>query len=271
MKKIVAFGNCQAGQIASLLEVMLPRTGYKINSYSNNARTGEQKSVHEVMAAIKQADVLIYQPLSENHGKLSESGLLSRVKDDCAAISFSYLYNSGITALGQAPKGGKRSYGLIFGEDVLRERLAAGAGRADLKLAYEAGTLDFKVRERFAASLAEMKRRETRTSIRLGDFIQRHYQATQLFLTHSHPTNAVFFELLRQLTVLTDLPIDLEGTQPDALPSLFQTNYPLSPHDVREHGYQFAPHADWLAKGHQLIDLVVDEWETEQQAEAQPA
>jgi hypothetical protein len=258
LKRIVTFGNCQADALASLLRRALPATSYSVSFYSNNARTGDLRPEQEILGAVREADLVVFQPLDDEYGVLSEASIRATVRSPDAAVSFPYLFNSGICSLVHAPQALQRSYGMVFGEETIIRRLEQGASVGAVIDEYIEGSLDFGLPQRFERCLVELERREKSTAIGLSGHIRRNYRRRRQFLTHHHPTTDLLVELCEQLRALTDLPIDLatlrriQGENAAGLPGArFQA--PVSPHDASILGYEFGHDPDWIELGAGLI------------------
>jgi hypothetical protein len=272
LKRIVTFGNCQADALASILRRVLPASSYSLSFYSNNDRTGDLRPEQEILGAVRQADLLVYQPLDAQFGALSEANIRATARSADSAVSFSYLFNSGICSLGardlwcgsddgrvgHAPEARQQSLGYIFGEETIVGRLEQGASVEAIFDEYVEGLLDFRLPERFERCLNELERREQSTAILLSGHIRRNYRRTRQFLTHNHPTTDLLVELCEQLRALTGLPIDLaalrriEGENAAGLPG-GRLQSPVSPHDVSILGYEFGHDPDWAERGAGLI------------------
>lgn len=259
LKRIVAFGNCQADALASFLRRALPATRYSVSFYSNNSRTGNLRPEQEILGVVREADLLVFQPLDDQHGALSEARIRATVRSADAAVSFPYLFNSGICSLAHAPQALNHSYGFVFGEETIIGRLEQEASVRRIIDEYVEGLLDFSLRERFESCLVELERREKSTAIVLSGHIRRNYRHRRQFLTHNHPTTDLLVELCEQVRALTDLPIDLgalrriEGENAAGLP--FE-EAPVSPHDAAILGYEFGHDPDWIERGADLIRQV---------------
>ncbi len=44
------------------------------------------------------------------------------------------------------------------------------------------------------------------------------------------------------------------------MPNLPNTNCPVTPYDIKAHGYEFSADEDWAEKGISLIELIIDHW-----------
>lgn len=257
--KIVLFGNCQAGHLRGLLSTTMVASNINISYFSNNARTGNRKPDCEIVAAISDCDVLIYQALSSAHGQLSDENIKKTISQDCISISFPYIFNSGISSLCHAPMAGTKSHGHVFGEEIIINQIESGKSKERIIHDYKIGDIDFNVLSRFNESISQMKQRELSTDIKLTEFILQNYKNEKLFLTHNHPANILFYEMIRQIYAILALPLmnsDLMNIL--SAPSLKQTNCPISPYDVEAHGYKFGNDEDWMVKGVSLIELIVN-------------
>jgi hypothetical protein len=272
MNHIVTFGNCQADGLAKLMRMVLPDRGYEVEFLSSNARTGGMQSADEILSTIRRSSVLIFQPLGERHGPLSEPGIRAASTDCTAVLSFPHIFNSGIAGLSHAPyHDGGKPFGAIYGEEKVLDLLRGGATRGEVVDAYLAGAIDFELPERFGSCLTEMLRREEATDIRVGAYIAENFRAERLFVTHNHPTTALLAEMCVQVAAYAGLPIDLE-----ALRSIEDQNVgggrtdqaPVSPHDAKALGYRFAPDPIWEEIGPRLIGKIADAFEVEGPARA---
>jgi len=256
-KNIVIFGNCQAGHIKLIINKLLSDTQFNVEIYSNNFREEMMKSSSEIISAIGCADIFIYQPLGEKHKELSEKNLLNNVvKDSCKSLSFTYIFNSGVYSLCHAPFSGKNSYGTVYGEEEIIKLINDFNSKDTIIQKYKHGEIDFRLIKRFEQCLGEMKRRESSTTIKLSKFIGEHYRHQKLFISHNHPSNIIFYEILRQIQNTIDIPLNLERIR--EISELPETNSPISPYDVKIHNYRFPYDETWYVKGKELIEKIVE-------------
>ena len=268
----MTFGNCQLDALASLLRRALPATSYSVSFYSNNERTGDLRPEQEILGAVRQADLLVFQPLDDRHGALSEASIRATVRNADSAVSVPYVFNSGICSLsavqlgrdvehgsvGHAPQDRQDALTKIYGEETIIGRLEQGASVEAIFDEYVEGSLDFGLPERFESCMVELERREQGTAIVLSNHIRRNYRRRRQFLIFNHPTTDLLVEVCEQLRTLTDLPIDMaalrrtEDENAAGLPGgRFQS--PVSPHDKSILGYEFGHDPDWVERGAGLI------------------
>jgi len=285
MHRVTTFGNCQADALASLLLMSLPDSGYSVEFFSNNQKTGGMKSPEQILESVAESDILIFQPLDERHGLLCEESIRSTASG--TAITFPYLFNSGISSFCHNIAGAKRrtgptaqkrpaervygnsparhSYGNIFGEEPIIAMLEAGRHESEIIDAYREGSINFQVRARFDWCLGELQRREEPIDIKIADHISRNYRVARQFLTHNHPTTNLLTEICASIGRLGDLPIDVEvlrAIDDENVADLpgGRRRCPVSPHDAEELGYEFGHDVDWLPLGSGLIKLICDEY-----------
>ncbi|ETR69148.1 MAG: hypothetical protein OMM_04122 [Candidatus Magnetoglobus multicellularis str. Araruama] len=260
MRNMVVFGNCQGYKLKELLSAVLPASEFDISYFSNNIKSGYMKPNQEILSEIGECDILIYQPLSDSHGELCDENIRKIIKSKCKVISFPYIFNSGTYSLSHAPCYNGHRYGFIFGEEVIIDLLKSGKSKEDIIHDYRKGAIDFNLTARFNKCLTEMKRRELSTDIKLSEFISHNYNKAKFFITHNHPSNIVFHEMIRQIMTIVPLPIDQSKIQKSAIPDLPETTCPITPHDITTHSYQFKTHEDWFIKGSSLIELIADNY-----------
>jgi hypothetical protein len=261
MKYITICGNCQAEALAKLIKIGLSEVDWQVEYFSNNNRLCNMKSVQEIIQGIKRSDIFIYQPLGESHGELSENNIRQIVKQETDMISFTYIFNSGMYSMGHAPMVQKHSYGIVYGEEIIVELLKQYDVHTIIDF-YRKGLINFDLINRFQTCMAEMKRREEKTDIKLSGFIQDNYQKSKLLITHNHPTTRLFIEICCQVKRLTRLPFssDCFDIEKENIANLPEPTTPISPYDVKTHGYRFAHHEDWVTEGTNLIKLISDHY-----------
>ncbi len=227
---IVCFGNCQAMQIARYLDAYLDKNVYNIYLLSNYDETF---SSHETVRAVSNADYIIYQPLNHTYEDLSEANIRQLAKEDAKFVAFPYIYNGGLYSL-------ETDATKIIGEDTILELFNSGVSKENIMAMRERGEINFNLKEKFNESLNVMRQREEKTDVKLSDFIQNNYLEVQLFLSHNHPTNILFDEVIRQINDILDLGIELSSNT--FIPPLCETVAPITRFDRLEHGYKWYPY-----------------------------
>lgn len=253
-KRVVCFGNCQASHIGSLLNIFAYNL-YEIKTYFNYKDNINKK---DIINSIIDADIVIYQPLSDRYGELSHKNIEKIAKENnTKTITFPYIYNNGIYSL---------EFGdikTIHGKDIILDLYKKGKTVQDILEDYWNHKINFRLKERFFKSLNIMREREKDLDIQLCDFIESNYKDKKLFHSYSHPTNTVFFEILRKLQHI--LSVTFKINQDKALPRLATTLSPISPYDITTHEYKFKPTycRGWYTQGEAIIRLIISNYENE--------
>jgi len=256
--KIAVLANCQGQPITKFISACLD--GFDATYISNNARTGDFASPETILETLGTFDVLVYHPLGAEHGAISEAAI-RQAYPQLPIIRLAYIFNSGTMSLGYAPFSGKNSYGEVFGEEAIIAMIQQGLSPAQIATRFEQGDGLPSLPDRFRADLNTLRQRERGFELKITDFIAENYHDSFLFLTHNHPTAALFRPLFRRLTALI-APEQLAALEQriDALPpstyDLPPTGGAISPFDAKVQNYRFGYHSDYQKKQAHLIDLV---------------
>lgn len=246
---VVCFGNCQAMQICRYLMVYLDSSKYNVFLFSNY---GEAFSSQNTIQAVSNADYIIYQPLNDTYDDLSEANIRTLAKEHAQFVSFPYIYNDGLYSL--ETDGTK-----IIGEDIILNLFLNNVYIDDIIAMRARGEIDFRLKEKFQKSLDIMREREKYTDIKLADFIQNNYLEVQLFLSHNHPTNILFDELIRQLSDILNFNIKIDSNV--FIPPLCETVAPITPQDKAQHGYKWNPYRFHSSHASDvIIELIINRY-----------
>lgn len=207
MKKLcLLYGNCQMDGVAHFLRKTRMADDFDFVIVHNwQLMMGEQlpKVLYE---SLPKAHVVVYQPCRgyDCRDKSQVPGtheLLNRAPR-AKGISFAYQFNHGFFPLVKLSDGRN---GWITSDQVKRRvdgidrRDPIGFSRARVIVDYQSGNLAFDCCRRFIECIAEQGRREKETDVRMVPWIVQEYRRQRLFLTHNHPTSALFAELATQI------------------------------------------------------------------------
>lgn len=204
MKSFVSWSNCQGGGALFFLARTRLANEYSLRQLNNWQAILLEISHQSIYDALREADVLLYQPTTELQcvdGTIfpaSDELIRRYCKPDCLKISFSYVFSHGFfPVLNVSPgPGGWITAALlkqrVWGPDSLSRH-------HDLMRDYNAGRLHFDCAKRFVECAAEQSKREQETDIKMVPWILQNYRKQRLFLTQNHLTSAVFAELARQI------------------------------------------------------------------------
>lgn len=251
-KKIFCFGNCQAEMIAQYINIF----GVKdyIASAQRNYIKIDQTKIIELM---KQADIIIYQPLSIKYGKLSYQNIQTiSEKYNKLLITFPYIYNDGLHSLeydGNLMK--------FKGDDIIKELVRKNYSKDMIYNLYENNKIDFKLQLRFKNSMKILEQKENVTNIKISNFIKKNYQKNNLFFGYDHPTSVIFIEIINQINkfLISPIKINLKNN----LPELSNYLAPISKYDIQIHKYTFmnnyleSYHHEQLILGNLIISKIL--------------
>lgn len=209
--KIFVYANCQGQAFKTFLPQL--KDGLAIRHVENWLALSGEIPVDSFLSDLREADVLIYQPIGEQHGFLSTSdkvdSLIGAVRPDCQLISFPYIYNDGLWPM--LEEGGK-----VLNGSVVDPLLEAGAGEEEIFAAYDEDRLDFRFAERLENTVRILADREAETDVRVADFISNQFRRQELFLTQNHPTTPTIVEMINQVAPrLWDAPRVLDAAEFD--------------------------------------------------------
>jgi hypothetical protein len=251
-KNIVCFGNCQAVHIAYFLEIFAHKL-YNVVFYHNYVQPLDDE---KIISEIKKADVLIYQPLSDEFNNVSYSNIKKLVKKfDVKLITFPYIYNNGMYSLESDIEKN------FFGEEIILKLYKSGKNKEEILRLYSEGKIDFKLKDRFENSLSIMKKKENGLSIQLTKYIVKNYRKKKLFHCCNHPSNDIFYVILKKIKNI--LQVDFKIKKNSNFNHLYASLVPISPYDVETRKYEFSPDYmhEWYYKGSAIINLIILKYE----------
>lgn len=198
MKKFVVFANCQSGAVARTMmenEEFSSRYQWSHIAPVQNLR---ESHVGEVLTKVREADLLIYQPVSEapkRPREMTSDYLLGLAKEDCEAISFPSIYFDGYFPHLQTLNGTVSVLNLVHDYFIVyacavglsKEQCYSLINREDLypeKLS----------RQLVDKSLQQLRDRESKEGIDIpvSDFIEANYKRKKLFNQFNHPKRDLF-------------------------------------------------------------------------------
>ncbi len=253
--KVTFFGNCQIATVSHYASAVCENIDAVY--MSNNVRTGDFLGVEEIYENLKSCDIIVCQPLDEGHGQLSINQLKSNFSHK-HIITTPYIFNSGITIIGYAPMSPKFSYGEIYGHEHITKILdrdeSAAAVIAEIEHGNDLGSI-----ARFHECIEELISRETSLDVIISGLMRESYQDELLMITHNHPTNFVFVNIIEQILKIMDMPYDHHHLQSlkDVDNQLTYTGAPYIPQDVDRLGMKFGFHADWKEKISHFVDMLI--------------
>jgi hypothetical protein len=205
MKHVVLIGNCQCSGLRSVLSYTNFNEKYHVTQYANWQMIENNES--PPIRDLSNADVIIYQPLSDVYGCFSTNpenpnNMMSMCKPDSIALSFPRIHNNSIWPIFKKHKH-KDEY---YGRELLSYYTSQHILTQDQFLyLYDNHILDFKMQDRFNYNMAITKQKEHNTDIKVHDYIIKNIDKTRLFLTQDHPTTTIFHHCVTQMLDTLDI------------------------------------------------------------------
>lgn len=202
-KQLVVFANCQGPAVCAAMRQNVPGfdEAYEVRHLVNWTHLlNDDEPVPE--EALRSADVLLYQPLQEKHGRYCTDNVLRFVRPECVRVSMPYIYFSALWPAypAQGPAYVQYSPEPLVGSHStfdVRERMARAGGGA-LAL-YRANALPFGLAERARTSLAILREKELHTDVKVADFVEANLRRLPLFDICNHPRPPVLVHCANQV------------------------------------------------------------------------
>lgn len=252
-RTIVGYGNCQVGNIVRMLgqhpEFAAQYDVAGAILLQNFSMIQCQLPIpYETIAS---ADLIIYQPTSDEHGVYATSQLLTHCKPDCIRLSFPYIYNyafwevlvfaDGDTKVGHSA----RRYAHLNHQPITRLK-EQGLSFDAIAQKILARDMDWDFGRRYAETQAILRAKEADCTAKVADFIDAHHRTTLLFYTQNHPTAAVLLHVVRQFlqTLGYDPTLLPTGLRADYAPKTEVPNFPIGWFAWKHYGFTFVKEPD---------------------------
>jgi len=244
MKKLcILFGNCQLNAIETMLNYSTFYDTYYVVKYANWQLLKSSTMTIPILQ-LQNADLIIYQPLSDIHGcystnKNNPDSFFRLLKDTCKVISFPRIHNNAIFPIFH-----KNKTRIIYG--TVKNQIQS---LEELYSLYDNNKIDYDFDERMKLNYKLSKEREENTDVKIIDYIMNNIKKYKLFLTQDHPTKYVFNEVVRQICCILQIPYDTEkyldaveniiGAE-DSMYHREDCQYPLSRYAIRHFGFEYS-------------------------------
>lgn len=205
MKRIVVYGNCQAGPIGRLIE--RATTGFEVVRVPP-VHTILSTEILEIENLFRSADIVLGQPIGANWGRLGSESLKSFFEGS-SWIEFPSIYFGGLFPYLQYARNGvggvfRGPLGDYHDKRILKSFIN---GSSELECLVDLLKLNENYcKSHFIKSLNESRDRERNLQIQIMPYIEKHLTETRTLYTFNHPTNAVLWNIVIQF-------LDLIGTQ----------------------------------------------------------
>jgi len=252
MKQCIAFGNCQVGVLKLYLSELSPFfEEYEFHAYANWELI-QNNTMAIPIHKLKEADLVIYQPLGDEHGcystnKKSPDSFFNLLKPSCQTISFPRIHNNALWPVFLKHSQRGDMYGTIKNSVNSVDELIH---------LYHANRLDYDFLNRLNRNYTIGKEKEEETDVKIVDFIYDNLRTHKMFLTHDHPTSIVFNNIANQICDILDIPYDYKKGLtfdeniwglPDSVYKHKNNQYPISRYSINSLGLQYKTEEDSVA------------------------
>jgi hypothetical protein len=204
-KKCITFGNCQAGALKKyLFELSSFGEIYDFQSYANWELIKDNKLAIPIQQ-LKEADLVIYQPLNDVYGcystnKNNPESFFNLLNENCKTISFPRIHNNAIW-----PVFRKHADPFMYGK--INNNIK---DLENLIYLYNNNQIDYNFKNRLEENYKISKEKEATTDVKIVDYIYDNMRKYKMFLTHDHPTSRVCNEVAKQICSILKIDYDYE-------------------------------------------------------------
>jgi len=208
IKNIVIYSNCQGNGISFFLKKIFPNS--TINIINNYDIIWKKKKID--VTALQQADLFIFQPISETHGIYStvpntKNNIMSYLKTDCKTISFPYIYNDSLWVIIPPAKidnyiGNYNKMNKYVNTLPIEKLKSEGKTLDEVINLYNTNKINFNYKERYDNSIRILKMKEDMCDVIVSDYIEKNIMKEKLFFTQNHPTTNIFIHCVNQILSL---------------------------------------------------------------------
>lgn len=245
MKNCILFGNCHCSGVKKFLEYSTFFEQYEVQQFANWELIKDNNNMVIPTHLIKDADLVIYQPLSDVYdcystNKQNPDSFFQLLKDDCKTVSFPRIHNNALFPIFHKNNCKQLFYGTIKNQVDSLQQLA---------YLYKNDLIDYDFTNRMNNNYRISKDKEADCDIKIADFIYNNVSNEKLFLTQDHPTSFVFNKLTSLICEQLDLEYDYEKgldapeniTQlEDSVYKSEEKQYPLSRYAIRHYDFKYA-------------------------------
>lgn len=243
MKTCILFGNCHCSGIRKFLEFSNFYEEYEVHQFANWELIKDNEMAIPVHL-MKNADLVIYQPLSEVYGcystnKKNPESFFNILKSDCQTISFPRIHNNALFPIFRKSKSTIDIYGSFINKvDSVEE----------LVYKYNNNMMNYDFVNRMIKNYIVSKRKEEDCDIQIADFLFSNIHKHKLFLTQDHPTSFVFNELTKRICNVLDLDYNFEKASgadenitqlQDSVYDREDCQYPISNYAIRHFNFEY--------------------------------
>lgn len=161
---------------------------------------------------LKNADILIYQPISDRYGVYSSKNILKHIKSDCIKISFPYLFINCLfplcfTGIASSLEGGSiMDDNSILNSNIIKDLKKKYKTDEIIKM-YYAQEINFNFKKNYENNINRIKEKEKDCNIKLSYlFTLENISKVKLMNSYQHPTNYVYRYIFLEIVKILNLP-----------------------------------------------------------------
>lgn len=206
-KKCILIGNCQMKGIHYFLEnnknfnekyeIMLRLENWKLVKNTEMIIENE----------LKQADLVIYQPLTDVYGcystnKNNPDSMINLLSENTITVSVPRIHVNFLWPIYK--KASNRE--IYYGADTIDKLMNNELSKKSILSMYDNYNIDFEFGERVANGKQIFLEKEQCTDIKIFDWIFSNIKKSKILLTQDHPTSVLFHELTTRIFDFIDIP-----------------------------------------------------------------
>lgn len=208
-KNIIFFSNCQGTKGVS--KYLFRKYSFKNVNLIRNYELIHNK-INLPIDLLKNADIIVFQPVSDRYGIYSSNNILKYIKKSCIKISFPYLFINCLFPLcvtGAASSlegGGIMDNKSILNSDVIKELKKKYKTDEIIKM-YYAQDINFNFKKNYENNINRIKEKEKDCNIKLSHlFTLENISKVKLMNSYQHPTNYVYEYIFLEIVKILNLP-----------------------------------------------------------------
>ena len=242
-KKCLFYGNCQ---VIFYLHNILKNNNIFNEQYDTTIYVNHDRDNFTVLRNInvedlQNCDVIIFQPLDDNHGVYSTNNILKFVKDTCIKISFPYIYSSFIYSTYFESASERWTIGTLIncGWRNIIKLILLNATLEEILIKFDNNEIDFYFEERRNICIDTLQKKEEKCNIKVSEFILNNYRNKRLFVTQNHLTD--FFNIFIANNVLQLLNLNIILNYPLEEDITIESNCVYDKYNIEYHNFTYEP------------------------------
>jgi Polysaccharide biosynthesis enzyme WcbI len=250
--KIAVLGNCQVHGIAHGLKCI---PGADATTFEVWRLSPEQHATFEP----RDWDVIVSQPLSVSYQAMSGANL--RASGKPAAFIHNLYFDGLCPDASYLGPPGKRVVGPMgdYSSTLVVDAFRSGASAAEAARRLQEGHASIDPQAAWAASMAELRRREAEVDVPFADQVEASARARRSFWTFNHPDETLLTQYARQIAMR------FLGVAPQAIappPDELRVNgvWPIYPWVREALGIEFGGETEFVSRDRVLSALEFVEW-----------